>query len=234
MKKSGYDCIPPFPNVFREKYGGGDSKFNELLWIGEEDGFKDFKEVEFINNLFDGVIAVKKATNEIFKREAANADAINNTYNWYPTGILDYAHTSNPYIEMVDEMSHLSNDQKPGYLHVFAKKRIQAAWATCEESGDNTGKAIAQLEAYNFVKANPVVPSYLLRFFKEDNMTPKLREAGADYEKNHEEIIFKEISPYFTCLDKSKGTKNLYFGKAKRGDLEVEINDFFQILYDIH
>lgn len=231
LTNNGYDYIPPFPNVFRQEYDDNDHKYNELLWIGEEDGLKDLKEVEFINNLFDGVIAVKKAANEIFRREAAEAEAANNKYNWYPTNVLDYVHESNPYAEEMDsdmaKMKIIDGRQKAGYIHVFAKKRIEGAWATCEDDDDENGQAIAQLEAYNFYKAHPAPPQYLKTIFMEDKAVDTFKKIGAEFETNHGNVIFAEISPYFTSLDRKEDGR-LYFTEISG----ITLNDFVQILYD--
>ena len=239
LDNNGYDHIPPFPNVFRKEYDSNNHKYNELLWIGEEEDFKNFKEVEFINNLFDGVIAVKKTTNETFRKEQAEAEAGEYNYDWCPTGVLDYAHEVNPYKEMNEAMVTKPFDSVgcTGYLSTFARKRIEGAFATCNGGDIKTdGIAIAKLEAYNFYKANPTMPPYLAQYFQggKTNVS-ELKKVGENFLKNSGKNFFQGISPYFKTLE-NNGKEACIFvtsGNSIAGAASENVYDFVDVLYDV-
>lgn len=135
--------IYPFPIYY-------DNKKNEELWLGDLPNSDKFDEVEFVEALLAGMIAVKREENE---REIE----INPVY-WTPFGLLDTTDKNSPY-NINDDNHRLINSQNPeNLINIILRRFFYLTTYSYPANGDKTNRNIfiqtsAKLEAQNILSS---------------------------------------------------------------------------------
>ena len=188
--------LPPFFGYYTQ---GKDNK-REFTYPGKNVKMRNFPEVQFVEDLINGILSCcNKTKNIIAADEAPKSATTDNTVvnslqdekyvgNFIPTLLNDIYREYNPYSEYNnDQKDFSSKDDECSLIYYYFYARVISALAT----GREINESFISIEAQNFHDANPKLRRNLFDILKDNSKA--FERLGIFVKKTGDKFIFPYI-----------------------------------------